>query len=204
MQEAVRQQRVEVAQKEAEARRDAYNQHIEEEKQKHATVTGKTVDLSVEPKTPEEHIQAEVYLEGIILKDLLPDYNGLQKVVQQAEEDLAYELAHLKAVRVGKGREGKWEPYVLSKLQPLTVRTIDRWIAREIKRGNLPAWVVARLTVNRKRARLASPDKAIKMSLPLLLDEVEDQECIQRAVDQLGMPRVTEIILKALREEMGE
>lgn len=83
------------------------------------------LDLSVEPKK-DQLVAVEVRLEHEIIKTNLPAYQRQLKGVRETEEKLAYYLACLKAVRVGRGRDGRWESYVEDKLQPLTVRTIDR------------------------------------------------------------------------------
>lgn len=142
--------------------------------------TKQAVDVNQEPKTHEEHVSLETHIEDELLKKVLPEYTKILSRQATTESALAFNLACLKAVRVGKGRDGEWTKYAEAKFSQLTIRTMDRWIARILEEQpvTLPDWVVKRLMANKRapRPRLASPEKAIKMSLPLVLDEVEDHK----------------------------
>lgn len=128
------------------------------------------LDLKVEPDTPEKWAKVEVWLEAGIIKNILPSYRKQREAVGKTEDCLAYKLACLKAVRVGRGRDGRWDSYVTDKLQPLTVRTIDRWIKKELEQGTLPEWAAAKLTANKKKVNDPPPPR-YKMSLGLSFED---------------------------------
>ena len=132
---------------------------------------------------------------------MIPVYKDSLATLKTHETSLTYALACLKAVRVGKGRDGEWSKYAEAKFTPLKLRTMDRWITRALEeKGSLPEWVVTRLTANKRKT--ARPTK-IGMSLPLTFDNEMDRTLLQDAVTRFGFAKLTEIILEAVREEMG-
>ncbi len=125
------------------------------------------------------------------------------EAVSKTEDSLAYKLACLKAVRVGRGRDGRWDSYVTDKLQPLTVRTIDRWIKKVLEQGALPEWAAAKLTANKKKVN-GPPPPRYKMNLGLSFAGLADKSLVARAIERFGKEGLTDLILERIREEMGQ
>jgi hypothetical protein len=157
-------------------------------------------DLTVEPVKPEEFARVEVYLEHVIQKELLPTYNQQSSALSKTENSLALNLACLKACVVGKGRGGKWEEYVRVKQFPVSLRTLDRWIEKALASGALSPWVIAKLHGNKRKTGAL---KKVRMSLPLEFDSETDRSILRDAAEKLGRAKLTQVILDAIREEMG-
>lgn len=159
-------------------------------------------DLSVEPKTKEQSARAEVYLEHVLIKEIGPEFQSHTKTLAAIREKYAFHFACLKAVVVGKGRNGNWESHLKTKFPELNVRTVDRWIEAEIEKQTLPPWVVSKLTATKKPRPEAK--QWYRLSLPLVFTNPGDRMLIEKAEEQLSEEALTEIIVKAVREEIGD
>jgi hypothetical protein len=167
-----------------------------------ATAPG--IDLKVEPDLtiePGKHDRKlELWLEYKIIKELLPAYDQQSSARNTTENALALNLSVLKACVVGKGRGGKWEEYVKAKQFPVSLRTLDRWIEKALASASLPTWVVAKLSGNKRKA---GAPKKLKMSLPLEFDSETDRSILKDAAEKLGKAKLAQVILVAVREELG-
>lgn len=70
-------------------------------------------------------------------------------IAGKLKNQLAYDLAIWKAIKVGKGRDGEWGPFVEKELK-LNRRTVDRWIEKKLDGDQLPPWAADRLRSNKK------------------------------------------------------
>lgn len=68
----------------------------------------------------------------------------------------------------------------------------------------MPAWVAAKLVGNRKKASADPAKPRYKMNLTLSFAGIEDKDLIERAKEQLGDEKLTDIILDAVRKELGQ
>jgi hypothetical protein len=68
--------------------------------------------------------------------------------LKDAKEELAYQLACWKAIKVGKGRDGEWGPFL--KDLRLARSTVDRWVERKFLNGELPQWASTKLAANKR------------------------------------------------------
>lgn len=96
------------------------------------------------------------------LREMASQYNIKRKEAARNQSDprslkdkLATDFAILKALHVGRGRDGNWGPFITE--LGLAVRTVDRWVADKLASAQLPEWVVQRLTVDKPESA-ASPD----------------------------------------------
>jgi hypothetical protein len=95
--------------------------------------------------------------------------------VKRIREKLSYDLALYKAIKVGRGRDGEWDPFV--KKLGLAVRTVDRWVANKVASGDLPEWAAIRLRANQQPVPLPPPP--VNQPLALLLVGLSDEQKIQ-------------------------
>jgi hypothetical protein len=149
-----------------------------------AVETKQELDLKVEPDTPEQWAKAELCLEAKIIKTILPSYRNQREAVRKAEDGLAHQLACLKAVRVGRGRDGRWGSCDCQ--ASAADCPYDCWIKDELERETLPEWVTAKLTANKKKKLDVPPPPRYKMMLGLSLVALDDKRLVDRAREQLG------------------
>jgi len=139
-----------------------------------------------------------------------PNFHGC---AQESKAQLALEFALWKAITVGKGREGKWRPFVES--QGLALRTVDRWVAKKLATGQLPHWADERLRRNKKappepgcqppettpergvRFRKARPDGAEILEWPVPFTAGEKAEFVNN-VRFLSVEKAKRLFLAAL------
>jgi hypothetical protein len=68
-------------------------------------------------------------------------------IAKELKSVLAYDLALLKAIKVGKGRDGEWGD--LLKELDLARSTVDRWVEKKFLNGELPPWAEEKLKNNK-------------------------------------------------------
>jgi hypothetical protein len=124
------------------------------------------VDFTVAPADEITLVRYEIVLDAR-LQGTVTDYNAKRKTIGRANSDLkdirgtlTYELALLKAVHVGRGRDGDWGDYLKKKFG-LARRTVDRWVKKEVSQGQLPPWASEKLIAN------MDPDPAPKQDAPI-------------------------------------
>lgn len=140
----------------------------------------------------DEHkiIRLEVEVEARLFKSA-PEYKGLMDLSRKKEADakrireqLAYDFALYKAIKVGRGRDGEWGPFV-EKLG-LAVRTVDRWVTNKLATGDLPEWVTTRLKANQDPPSPPPPDPTKPFEIELVGLTDEERIAFNEAADKLG------------------
>jgi hypothetical protein len=141
-------------------------------------------------------------LDGRIL-NTVADYKKKRDAIGRANSDLkdiratmTYELALLKAVHVGRGRDGDWGAYLKSKFS-LARRTVDRWIKEEVSQGQLPPWAAGKLRAN------MDPDpapfgKEPIFELILRFKTTQERDIFADHVQRVSEDRLRNIIFEAV------
>lgn len=94
---------------------------------------------------------------------------------KRIRECMAYDFALYKAIKVGRGRDGEWGPFILK--LGLVVRTVDRWVANKLASGQLPEWAATKLRANQQPVPPPPPPE--KQPLELLLVGLSDEQKTQ-------------------------
>ena len=111
---------------------------------------------------------------------------------RRTREKLAYDLSLYKSIKVGRGRDGEWGPFV--KKLGLAVRTVDRWVANKVASGDLPNWAVIRLRANQQP--VPPPPPPVNQPLELLLVGLSEKQKSQfNAAQEKFVPEALALLI---------
>jgi hypothetical protein len=184
------------------------NQHITNEPALAEAESGPETHLATEVDftvAPADESALDRY--GIVLRDRLfetvADYKTKAKEIGRANSDLkdiratlTYELALLKAVHVGRGRDGDWGDYLKAKFG-LKRRTVDRWIKKEVSQGQLPPWASQKLIANMDPDPAPKPEQPI-FALTLTFKTIQDRDIFATHCGRVDSDRLRQIIFEAV------
>jgi hypothetical protein len=160
------------------------------------------VDFRVAPADDTAAVRYEIVLDGRIL-NTVADYRKKRDAIGRANSDLkdiratmTYELALLKAVHVGRGRDGDWGDYLKNKFG-LARRTVDRWIKKEVSQGQLPPWVADKLRANMDPDPAPVPKDPI-YELTLVFPTKEERDQFAAHAERLTADRLRKILFETI------
>ena len=160
------------------------------------------VDFTVPPADDTAAVRYEIVLDGRIL-NTVADYRKKRDAIGRANSDLkdiratmTYELALLKAVHVGRGRDGDWGDYLKNKFG-LARRTVDRWIKKEVSQGQLPPWAADKLRANMDPDPAPVPKDPI-YELTLVFPTKEERDQFAAHAERLTADRLRKILFETI------
>ncbi len=172
-----------------------------------ASIDVTDVNFNIEPNFDEcggDAVKYEIKAESVCIdatKEFLSQKTSAalaQAKKVNAFKPLIKHLCILKAVKLGLGGRGSEWGDTVKKLEPLKIRTVDRWIAKALSEGNidLPLWVVKRLgpTIEPSEGK----PKKIEFT-PLSLQERKAfMACLTRLTFRRGPEKAWQVIFEAI------